>query len=83
MARESLKTARFKVSFPETVVGEPLMPTFYKQASDLDVTPNILRGRITDKNAWLEVELAGTAKNVEKLLKFFSDRGITFQKLDG
>lgn len=80
MAKDAQKTARYKMTFPEKIIGEPII---YKLAHDLDVAPNILRGRITDKNAWLEVELAGTAKNIEKALKFLADRGVTVQKLEG
>ena len=80
MAKEPTKTTRFKMVFPEKVIGEPII---YKLAHDLEVTPNILRGRITDKNAWLEVELSGSAKNVDKALKYLADRNVTIQKLDG
>jgi ABC-type methionine transport system ATPase subunit len=78
-AREVKKTIRFKMTFPQEVVGMPIMHTL---SHDLDVTPNIMRGRVTGKGAWLEVELTGPPKNLEKALKFLEEKGITIQKLD-
>lgn len=79
MAKDPPKPARFKMTFPEKIIGEPII---YKLSHDFDVAPNILRGRITEKSAWLEVELLGTPKNVEKALKFLQERSVTVQKLD-
>lgn len=79
MAKEAQKVTRFKMTFPEKTIGEPII---YKLSHDLDVAPNILRGRITDKNAWLELELVGSPKNIEKALKFLQERGVKIDKLE-
>lgn len=78
-AREAQKTVRFKMTFPEKILGEPVI---HKLSHDLNVVPNIMRGRITEKNAWLEVQLVGTAKNIERALKFLEERGVSVQKLE-
>jgi ABC-type methionine transport system ATPase subunit len=78
MARESQKTLRLKLTFPEKVLGDPIIHTL---SHDLDVVPNILRGRITEKNAWLEVEIIGTSKGLEKARKYLADRGVTVTPL--
>ncbi len=78
-AREAQKSVRFKMTFPEKILGEPII---HRLSHDLDVVPNIMRGRITEKSAWLEVELVGPAKSIEKALKFLAERGVTVQKLD-
>ncbi len=79
MAKEAQKVARLKLTFPEKTIGEPLI---YKLSHDLEVQPNILRGRITEKSAWLEVELVGSEKNLDKALKFLADKGVTIQKFE-
>jgi ABC-type methionine transport system ATPase subunit len=71
-------TIRFKMSFPAKVIGDPLIHTLSR---DFNVVPNILRGRIAEKNAWLEVELSGPAKNVDKALAFLRERGVAIEKL--
>ena len=58
---QTKKSIRFKMTFPEKVVGDPIM---HRLSREVDVIPNILRGRITEKNACLEVELVGSSKNV-------------------
>jgi ABC-type methionine transport system ATPase subunit len=78
MASNARRTLKFKLTFPEKVLGDPIIHTLSK---DFDVIPNILRGRITDKNAWLEVEMIGTEKNLERARKFLADRGVTFTAL--
>ena len=74
-ARKSLK---LKLTFPEKILGDPIIHTL---SHDFDVVPNILRGRITGKNAWLEVEMLGTDKNLERARKFLVDRGVVFTVL--
>lgn len=80
MAKETQKSARFKMTFPEKVLGEPII---HKLSHDLSVVPNILRGRITEKNAWLEVELVGAAKNLEKAVEYLKERGVSIQRIEG
>ena len=79
MTKNARRTQKFKLSFPEKVIGDPIIHTL---SHDFDVVPNILRGRITDKNAWLEVELIGSDKNLERARKFLGDRGVVFTPLD-
>jgi ABC-type methionine transport system ATPase subunit len=78
-AKEAKKTLRCKMTFPQKVVGQPVMHTLW---SDFKVVSNTMRGRITEKGAWLEVELVGPAKNLEAALKFLSDQGVNVQPLD-
>ena len=72
------QTLKLKLTFPEKVLGDPII---YTISHDFDVVPNILRGRITDKNAWLEVEMIGSGKNLERARKFLEERGVQFSVL--
>lgn len=78
MASSSRQSLKLKLTFPEKVLGDPIIHTL---SHDFDVVPNILRGRITDKNAWLELEMIGSAKNLERARKFLTDRGVQFTVL--
>lgn len=78
MARDARKSLKLKLTFPEKILGDPIIHTLSK---DFDVVPNILRGRITGKNAWLELDVIGTEKNLERARKFLTDRGVTFTVL--
>lgn len=79
MAKDARRSLKLKVTFPERVLGDPIIHTL---SHDFDVVPNILRGRITGKNAWLEIEVLGTEKNLERARKFLTDRGVSFTVLD-
>ena len=78
-AKNGKKSVRFKMTFPAKIVGEPIMT---KLSNDFGVSYNMMRGRITEKGAWLEVELIGAGKNIERALKFLQERGVSVQPLE-
>ncbi len=73
------KMIKYKMTFPEKMIGDPVL---YQLSQDLGVAPNILRGRITEKDAWLEVELIGPEENIGKAITFLGERGVTIEKLE-
>jgi len=77
--KESKKSQKFKMTFPAKIVGEPIMT---KLSHDFGVSYNMIRGRITDKGAWLDVELLGPPKNIERALEFLKERGVTISSAD-
>jgi ABC-type methionine transport system ATPase subunit len=78
--KDSKKSEKFKMTFPAKIVGEPIMT---KLSHDFGVSYNMIRGRITDKGAWLDVELLGLKKNIERALAFLAERGVTIAPLEG
>jgi ABC-type methionine transport system ATPase subunit len=77
--KESRKSEKFKMTFPAKIVGEPIMT---KLSHDFGVSYNMIRGRITDKGAWLDVELLGAKKNIDRALEFLKERGVTISPLE-
>ena len=77
--KESRKSEKFKMTFPAKIVGEPIMT---KLSHDFGVSYNMIRGRITDKGAWLDVELIGAKKNIDRALEFLKERGVTISPLE-
>jgi ABC-type methionine transport system ATPase subunit len=71
-------TQRFKIVFPSTALGEPFI---YKLSHDMNVIPNIRRGRITDQSAWLEVDIQGEQKYIDRAVKFLRSKGATVTEL--
>jgi hypothetical protein len=65
---------RFLMTFPSKVIGDPLIHVL---SSDFKVVPNILRGRITDKGARLEVEVTGSPMKIQKAIAWLESRGVT------
>ena len=79
-ANEAQKSIRFKMTFPAKTLGEPVI---HQLSHDHDVVSNIIRGRLTEKSAWPEVDLVGSRKNIDRALAYLSERGIEVQNLDG
>ena len=79
MARKSQKTLRLKMTIPSKVTGEPLI---HMLSHDLHVAPNIVRGRIGPSSAWLEIEIAGSQKNLDRALSFLKEKGVIIEDLD-
>lgn len=75
--RDGKKTVRCKMTFPRKIVGDPILHRLW---TDFKVVSNTVRGRITEKGAWLEVELIGASKAIEKALAYLSEQGVEVQK---
>jgi ABC-type methionine transport system ATPase subunit len=76
-AKSARRTVRCKLTFPARIVGEPIMTNL---ANDFGVTYNMVRGRITDKGAWLTVDLQGAPRNVDRAMDFLRERGVAIEK---
>ncbi len=73
------KTVKFKMTFPKKMIGDPVL---FKLSQDLGVAPNILRGRITENDAWLEVELIGGEENISRAIQFLGEQGVSIETLE-
>jgi ABC-type methionine transport system ATPase subunit len=78
-AREAKKSRLYKMSFPQKLVSEPIM---HKLSSEFKVVPNIIRGRITEKGATLDVRLTGAAKALDLALAYLAEQGVSVQPLN-
>lgn len=78
-SKEAKRSEKHKLTFPAKIVGEPIMT---KLSHDFSVSYNMIRGRITDKGAWLDVELLGTKKNIERAVEFLKERGVAVAPLE-
>ena len=77
-AREAKRSRLFKMSFPQKLVSEPIM---HRISSEFKVVPNIIRGRITEKGATLDVRLTGSSKALEDALACLRQEGVGVQPL--
>lgn len=72
------KACRFRMTFPEKIIGEPII---HKLSREINVVPNIIRGRITEKSAWLEIEIIGTPPAITRAVRYLEGRGVTVEAL--
>jgi hypothetical protein len=76
-AKEGKKTLRCRMTFPKKVVGQPVM---HKLWTDFKVVSNTIRGRITEKGAWLEVDLIGSPKAIDGALAYLGAEGVEVER---
>ena len=70
---------RYKMMFPATTLGEPFM---YKMSRDMNVIPNIVKGRISDEQAWLDIEIEGQDGDIEIALEYLQSKGVVIENPD-
>lgn len=78
-ARNAKKTLLFTMTFPKKVINDPLMHQLWQECN---VVSNTLRGRITERGARLEVKLIGTSRNIDRAIRFLTDRGVSLRQLE-
>jgi ABC-type methionine transport system ATPase subunit len=73
-----MKVKRYKMVFPASMIKEPVI---FKLSKEYNLIPNILRGRITNKSAWLELSIQGKDANLKKALLFLKKKGVKVEEL--
>jgi ABC-type methionine transport system ATPase subunit len=64
---------RVKLTFPETLVREPLIARLVR---DHDVEPNIRRAQVDSHEGWVICEIAGEPSRVEESLAWLREQGV-------
>lgn len=72
------KLGHYKMFFPQQTLGEPFV---YKLSHDMGVKPNILRGRISENEAWLEIEIEGPENKVEKAIEYLRSKDVKIEEI--
>lgn len=72
------KLIRIELIFPETLIKAPLI---YTAAKKFNLVPNISRAKVTETIGEVELELEGTAVNLERGVRYFERKGIEVKKL--
>ncbi len=66
------------MTVPRGLVANPL---FHTLSEKFKLVLNTLEGRISAKGAWLEVELRGSARNIDRALAHLEKLGVTVDPL--
>lgn len=75
-----MTSARLFLSFPESLVDQPLI---YEAVKQFDVVPNIRRANVEARSGWVILELAGTEDAVEAAIAFWRDAGVSVNRMEG
>ena len=60
--------------FPEQKIREPII---YQIGKEYQVVTNIRKADVTEKTGWVDLELAGNAKEIERAVEGLKQKGVT------
>lgn len=75
-----MSTRRIKLTFPETLIKEPVL---YTVAKHYEVIPNIRRARVSDTVGEIVLELSGEETNLEDAILHMEGLGIEVEPVSG
>ena len=75
MARETVRLV-----FPEKYIQEPVI---YRLGRDFAVVTNIFRAAVTEKEAWVVLELEGEAGEIERAETLLREMGVRVEPWSG
>lgn len=70
---------RIYMTYPSELVKEPLL---YQANRLFKVVTNIRQATVSDKIGLVALELDGEPDEIEKLIKFFSDKGVKIEPIE-
>ncbi len=71
---------RLQLLYPEDKVKEPILCMVCK---NFDVVVNIRTARVAKDTGILTVEVEGEAEEIDRVIKFIQDRGVTAEPIEG
>lgn len=74
------ESIRLFVSFPEELVGQPII---YEVMKRFDVVPNIRRANVEEHSGWVILELGGPEKAREEAMEYLVGLGCTVNRMEG
>ena len=71
---------RLFVSFPEALVGRPMI---YELVKQYDVIPNIRRANVEAHSGWIILELEGPPAARDEAIAYLAELGCTVNRMEG
>ena len=70
---------RFYLTYPPELIREPFV---YQVIKSYEVVVNIRQANISDKLGLMALELEGEAGEIDKAVRFLSDKGVTVEPIE-
>lgn len=70
---------RFYLTYPPELIKEPFV---YQVIKSYDVIVNIRQANISSELGLMSVELEGEAGEIDKAVRFLSDKGVTVEPIE-
>jgi ABC-type methionine transport system ATPase subunit len=74
-----MASLKVRVTFPEDHIKEPVI---YQIGKEYKVVTNIRRADVTEKTGWVDLELIGDAKEVERAVAGLKKKGVKVDPIE-
>lgn len=71
---------RLFVSFPEALVGRPLI---YEVIKRFDVVTNVRRANVENRSGWIILEMSGPRETCDEAIAYLESTGCTVNRMEG
>jgi len=74
-----MASLKVRITFPEEKIKEPII---YQIGKDYKVVTNIRRADVTEKSGWVDLELIGEAKELERAVADLKKKGVKVDPIE-
>jgi L-aspartate semialdehyde sulfurtransferase ferredoxin len=74
-----MASLKVRITFPEEKIKEPII---YQIGRDYKVVTNIRRADVTEKTGWVDLELIGDTKEVERAVAELKKKGVKVDPIE-
>jgi ABC-type methionine transport system ATPase subunit len=74
-----MASLKVRITFPEEKIKEPII---YQIGKDYKVVTNIRRADVTEKTGWVDLELIGDTKEVERAVAELKKKGVKVDPIE-
>jgi ABC-type methionine transport system ATPase subunit len=74
-----MASLKVRITFPEEKIKEPII---YQIGKEYKVVTNIRRADVTEKTGWVDLELIGDAKDVERAVAELKKKGVKVDPIE-
>ena len=75
----TLASLKFRISFPEDKIKEPII---YQIGKEYKIVTNIRKADVNEKTGWVDLELTGDAKEIERAVQGMKKKGVKVDPIE-
>ncbi|HXC62086.1 MAG TPA: NIL domain-containing protein [Nitrospiria bacterium] len=74
-----MASLKFHITFPEGKIKEPII---YQIGKEYKVVTNIRKADVTEKTGWVDLELTGDPKEIERAVVGMKNKGVKVDPIE-
>lgn len=74
-----MASMKVHITFPENKIKEPII---YQIGKEYNVVTNIRRADVTEKTGWVDLELTGDPKEIERAVEGLKKKGVIVDPIE-